>query len=317
MDLFLSQAHAGSDLLGSYKTVTTSVSCQRRKKLGVGEPTKADFLRTVSGVASSLYLVNPGAPSDRERLIVAASLPDSFVFNYRDAIISAEAPAWCLFNDPALHEHVFKRLERAGLANRSKFVANPVRAAGELCGFKYSGGSTPQNLIFPVGAAQINWLVAVRDAIRLSTVAASARDATKQMPDLMAGRNKQALRRLRIWRAINWISEACRTTGMIRYEPFSVGCALYEHEVSKMQLKGRYERSMLYLGDHYCKESVLLSDIARGGLTLDFWTVAEAVIDYKRNHAGALENDRTRNNKDAAAEDWMDILAKSRAVNEH
>ena len=322
MDLFLSQAHTGSELLGSYKTQTASVSCQSRKKLGVGRPTKADFSRTVSGVASSLYLVNPGAPSDRERLILAASLPDSFVFNYRDAVISAEAPAWCLFNSPALHEHVFRRLERSGLANRSKFVTNPIMGAGELCGFRYHGGSTPQNLVFPIGASEINWLVAVRGATRFGMVAASAKDAADQIPDLVAGRNnKQALRRLRIWRALNWVSEASRASGLIRYEPFSVGCALYDHEATKMQLKGKYERSMLYLGDHFSKESVLFADIARGGLASDFWTVAEAVIRYKNKHSAVLESDGLENRgmiKDAAVPaDWTDILARTRAVNEH
>ena len=325
MDLFLSHAHTGSNLLGSYKTQTiTSPSCQKRKKLGVGEPTKADFSRTVSGVASSLYLVNPGAPSDRERMVLAASLPDSFVFNYRDTVISFEAPAWCPFNDPALHEHIFVRLERAGLVNRKKFVTNPIRVAGELCGFRYSGGSTPQNLIFPIGSSEINWLVALRNATRLGIVAASASDAKERMPDLKPGTPpklvKQALKRLRIWRAINWITEASRSTGMIRYEPFSVGCALYEHEVKKMQLKGKYERSMLYLGDHYSKESVLLGDIARGGLASDFWTVVEAVVMYKKKHAAALKNDRMaeiNDNNKAMVEDWTDTLARSRLMNEH
>lgn len=322
MDLFLSQAHTGSSLLGSYKTQATS--CQKKNKLGVGEPTKADFSRTISGVASSLYLVNSGAPSDRERMVLAASLPDSFVFNYRDTVISSEAPAWCPFNDPAFHEHVFKRLERAGLANRSKFITNPIKAAGELCGFRYSGGSTPQNLIFPVGSSEINWLVALRNSTRLGTIAASASDAEERMPDLKPGMPpklvKQALRRLRIWRALNWIAEASRSTGMIRYEPFSVGCALYENEVRKMQLKGKYERSMLYLGDHYSKESVLLGDIARGGLASDFWTVVEAVVEYKKNHAAALENDRLaeiNDNNYTTVEDWTNTLARSRLMNEH
>ena len=131
MELFLSQAHTGSELLGSYKTRKTTISSyKKRKKVGVGEPTNADFSRTISGVASPLYLVNPGAPSDRERMVRAASLPDSFVFNYRDTVVTAEAPAWCPFNDPAFHEHVFKRLERAGLANRSKFITIPIKAAG-------------------------------------------------------------------------------------------------------------------------------------------------------------------------------------------
>ena len=326
MDLFLSQAHTGSTLLGSYKTQQTNVSCQRRRKLGVGEPTKADFSRTISGVASSLYLVNPGAPSNRERMVRAASLPDSFVFNYRDidTVMSSEAPAWCPFNDPAFHEHIFKRLERAGLANRSKFVTNPIKAAGELCGFRYTGGSTPQNLIFPVGSTEINWLVALRNATRLGTVAASASDAEERMSDLKAGTPpklvKQALKRLRIWRAINWIAESTRSSGMIRYEPFSVGCALYENEVRKMQLKGKYERSMLYLGDHYSKESVLLGDIAQGGLASDFWTVVEAVLEYKKNHAAALENDRLaeiNDNKNITVEDWTNTLASSRLMNEH
>lgn len=325
MDLFLSQAHTGSSLLGTYKTQTTTTSRQkRRKKLGVGEPTNADFSRTVSGVASSLYLVNPGAPSNRERMVLAASLPDSFVFNYRDTVISHEAPAWCPFNDPAFHEHVFQRLERAGLANRSKFVTNPIKAAGELCGFRYSGGSTPQNLIFPVGAREINWLVALRNATRLGTVAASASDAEERMPDLKPGTPpnliNQALRRLRIWRALNWISEASRSTGLIRYEPFSVGCALYEHEVRKMQIKGKYERSMLYLGDHYSKESVLLGDIALGGVASDFWTVVEAVVEYKKKHAADLDNDRHAKINDynkTKVEDWTNTLAQSSSTNEH
>ena len=325
MDIFLSRSHTGATLMGSYKTQAYGGSSIRahRRKLRVGEPTCADFSRTLSGVASSLFLVNPGAPSDRERLILASEAPDSFVYNYRDVVVTAEAPEWCPFNDTALHEHLMRRLERAGVVNRSKFVCNPVKAAGELCGFKYSGGSTPQNLIFPVGATEINWLVLLRDAHRLGTVSASAADAMDRMPDLREGGNsknlaKQALRRMRIWRAINWVAEAARAAGMLRYEPFSVGCALYEHEVRSMQLKGRYERSMLYLGDHFCKESALLADIARGGVASDFWVVVDAVVKYKKRLAAAIENDRldASSNTRAPQEDWEDTLMENTTLND-
>lgn len=159
MDVFLSRSHTGAALIGSYKTQAYNGHIRaHRRKLKVGVPTCADFSRTLSGVASSLFLVNPGAPSDRERLILASEAPDSFVHNYKNAVVTAEAPAWCPFNDPALHEHLLVRLERAGITNRLKFVCNPVKAAGELCGFRYSGGSTPQNLIFPIGASDINWV---------------------------------------------------------------------------------------------------------------------------------------------------------------
>nr|BDT63509.1 MAG: wsv037-like protein [Pasiphaea japonica whispovirus] len=294
MEIFLDRSHTGSLLLGSYKTHNI---IENKKKLNVGEPTNADFTRTLSGVASSLYLVNPGAPSDRERLILAASAPDSFVSNYRDVVITSEAPSWCPFNDNSLHDHIFKRLRRAGLYDGSKFICNPVKTAGEICGFRYSGGSSPQNLIFPIGANDINWLVMLRNSMRFGTVAASASDASERVPDIKESgfsKNiaKQALRRLRIWRALNWVAETSRAAGMMRYEPFSVGCALYKHEVSRMQLKERYERNVLYTGDHFCKESVLLSDIARGGKDSDFWTILEAVVKYKKKWATQIENDK-------------------------
>lgn len=276
----------------------------------MGDATRADFSRTVSGVASSLYLVNPGAPSDRERMVLASSMPESSVCTYKDASITGEAPKWCPFNDPHLHEHIFRRLEKSGLVDRSKFVTVPVKGAGELTGFRYSGGTTPQHLIFPIGSSEINWLTVLRGATRLGMVAASAKDAGQQVPDLVAVCNtKAAMKRLRVWRALNWIFEASRTAGMIRYEPFSVGCALYQHEADRMQLKGRYERVALYLGDHFCKESVLLSDISRGGRASDFWTVVEAVVLYKRNHHVALTEDETTPPGDG---DWTEILGRNR-----
>nr|WOG35321.1 wsv037-like protein [White spot syndrome virus] len=283
----------------------------------MGAPTNADFTRTVSGVASSLYLVNPGAPSDREKLVLASSYSDSFVYNYKDAVVTAEAPKWCPFNEPALHEHIMNRLEKAGLINRSRFVCNPVKSAGEVCGFRYSGGSTPQNLIFPIGASEINWLVILRNAARFGTVAASAKDAIERIPDLREGGTskhvaKNAMRRLRVWRAFNWIAEASRSAGMIRYEPFSVGCALYDHEVRRRQLKGSYERNVLFLGDHFCKESTLLADISRGGRSSDFWTIVEAVIRYKNRHARTISNETNAIPEDSSINlEWEDVLVKN------
>nr|BDU62158.1 wsv037-like protein [Chionoecetes opilio bacilliform virus]GAV93161.1 hypothetical protein SCV_037 [Chionoecetes opilio bacilliform virus] len=290
MDLFLSDSHTGASLLGSYKTQSTVSSSRNRRRLKVGEETKSDFTRTLSGIASSLYLVNPGAPADRERMVLASSMPISSVYTYKYASISSEAPKWCPFNDPHLHEHIFSRLESAGLANRGKFVSVPITGAGELTGFKYSGGTTPQHLVFPVGSTEINWLTAVRGAAHLGEVAECARDVRYHMPDLDTNRG-DATRRLRLWRSLNWIFEASREAGMIRYEPFSVGCALYSKDAERMDLKGGYERKMLYLGDHFCKESVLLSDISRGGRASDFWTIVEAVIMYKQKHKDDMVNE--------------------------
>ena len=315
MDLFLSDAHTGASLLGSYKTQTASSSSRDQKKPGVGEETKADFFRTVSGVASSLYLVNPGAPADRERMVIASSLPESAVCTYKDACITGEAPKWCPFNEPQLHEHIFKRLEKSGLVNRSRFVNVPIAAAGELTGFRYSGGSTPQYLVFPIGSSQINWLTALRGSTRLGVVAVSARDASTHITDLDNTNHnpKAAMKRLRIWRSLNWIFEAYRSSGMMRYEPFSMGCALYQHEVERMQLKGHYERVILYLGDQFCKESVLLTDISRGGKASDFWTIVEAVIMYKKNHyLEFTENVVVADEQQQLTEDWSDLLEKNR-----
>lgn len=93
MDVFLSRSHTGAALIGSYKTQAYGSSLRaRRRKLKVGEPTCADFSRTLSGVASSLFLVNPGAPSDRERIIFASEAPDSFVYNYKNAVVTLTTP---------------------------------------------------------------------------------------------------------------------------------------------------------------------------------------------------------------------------------
>nr|BDT63148.1 MAG: wsv037-like protein [Sicyonia whispovirus] len=321
MDLFLSQAHTGSDLLASYKTQRAAAPRPSTRSVlgeeGVGEPCRINFAHTVSGVASSYFLVNPGAPSDRERMVLASSLPDSFVYNYRDAVVTAEAPAWCPFNDLQLHEFIFRRLEGAGLTDRSKIVNNPVKAAGEMCAFRYSGGSTPQNLVFPVGASEINWITVARGAARLGEVAASAADATKRVPDLLEApkslSGKEALRRLRTWRSVHWVTEASRSAGMLRYEPFSVGCVLYNHEVARMQLKARHERCMVFLGDSFCRESVLLSDVARGGRASDFWTAAEAVVRYKCKHAASMEGAR-EGAATGDVENWTDKMARVRSA---
>ena len=253
----------------------------------VGLPTRVDFSKTVSGVASPLFLVSPGSPSDRERLILAFSAADTNIQHYKNTVATIEAPHWCLFNNPPLHEHVLCRLDTAGLVNRSRFITLPVEATGELTGFKYTGGVTPQNLVFPVGAAEINWLAILRGSIRFGVVCAQACDAKIAFPDLNdtncdTTRNfKLALKRMRIWRSLDWISEASRVAGMIRYEPFSMGCGLYDAEARKMQLKSRYERSLLYLGDHFSRESLLINDMSRGGHASDFWTIVAAIIQHK------------------------------------
>ena len=308
MEIFLTNSHRGASLLSSYRNQLPPAT--RRKKTledTTGVPTRADFTKSIQGVASPFFLVSPGAPSDRERLVYVNSIYDS-ILNYRDVVFSAEAPVWCPFNAPSLHRHIMKeRLERAGLVNSSRFVCNPVEGAGEMTAFKYTS-TTPQHLVFPVGADKINWLTVLRGSSRMGKAFARSSKLPNGPISKADGRlGALELKRFRIWRAFDWIAECYRRGGMLRYEPFSVGTALYDVEAINLNPKSVYERSLLYLGDHFARESVLLSDICQGGNS-DLWAIADAI--YK--------HDRTKN-KDSthSDEDWVTTLEDISELNDN
>ena len=267
--------------------------------------TSTDFNRTVQGVASPFFLVSPGAPSDREKIVYANSVYDN-VLNYMYATVTSEAPIWSPFNSPSLHHHIFDRLESAGLVDRSRFICNPAEGAGEMTAFRYSGGVTPQHLVFPVGAKEINWLTVLRGAVRLGKVLSRSRHL-----DVPEGRlGALEMRRLRLWRSFDWIAECCRRGGMMRYEPFSVGCAMYDTEATRMNPKIRHERSMLYLGDHFSADSLVLSDIANGGRTSDFWMTVDAIANY---HGDTSVSSLLVTEADT----WQDALVHNTRYNNH
>ena len=305
MEIFLTNSHRGASLLSSYRNQPPP-----RKKMEdtTGVPTRTDFTKTVQGVASPFFLVSPDAPSDRERLVYVNSIYDS-ILNYRDVIFSAESPVWCPFNSPSLHRHIMKeRLERAGLVNSSRFVCNPVEGAGEMTAFKYTS-TTPQHLVFPVGSDKINWLTVLRGCSRMGKAFARSSKLCKDPIDKEDGRSGALkLKRFRIWRAFDWIGECCRRGGMMRYEPFSVGTALYDAEAVLLNPKSTYERSLLYLGDHFSRETVLLSDICQGGkYNSDLWAIADAV--YRYGH------ERTKKNHNE--EDWVAALEDISDLNDN
>ena len=94
---------------------------------------------------------------------------------------------------------------------------------------------------------------------------------------------------------------------MLRYEPFSVGTALYDAEAIRLNPKSAYERSLLYLGDHFARETVLLSDICQGGkYNSDLWTIADAVYRYRQKHERTTTKDSTHNRD--PKEDWVTAL---------
>ena len=283
MDNLFSKSHMGARVMSSYRINSTSCS-SHRTRLGIGYKTEADISKTVSGLSSAIYLVNPGAPSDRERIVNLAEYTDSFIYSFQNSVLSGESPVWCTFNNPPLHSHILKRLTNAGTHKPERFVCNPVEGAGELCGIKYTG-NPPQTLVFPPGANEVNWMTLLRGSTRMGMVAASTSDAKLRVPDLKyCGDNKHvakhAVRRLSIWRSINHIIESTRSAGMVRYEPFSIGCSVYDNRLGVVQLKGQFERSTVYQGDHFSKETCILEDMCRGKDS-DFWLAVDAVLQYK------------------------------------
>nr|BDT63180.1 MAG: wsv037-like protein [Hemigrapsus takanoi nimavirus]GBG35373.1 wsv037-like protein [Hemigrapsus takanoi nimavirus] len=320
MEIFLTNSHRGASLLSSYRNQPPPPS--RRKKIvarvedTTGVPTRADFTKSVQGVASPFFLVSPDAPSDRERLVYVNSIYES-ILNYRDMVFSAEAPVWCPFNSPSLHRHIMKeRLERAGLVNSSRFVCNPVEGAGEMTAFKYTS-TTPQHLVFPVGSEKINWLTALRGSSRTGKAFARSSKLSNGPIGKEDGRlGALELKRFRIWRAFDWIGECCRRGGMLRYEPFSVGTALYDAEAVRLNPKSAYERSLLYLGDHFARETVLLSDICQGGkYNSDFWAITDAVYRYGQKHERIKKKDSIHNRD--SEEDWVTALEDISDLNDN
>lgn len=320
MEIFLTNSHRGASLLSSYRNQPPPPARRKRIVTGVedttGVPTRADFTKSVQGVASPFFLVSPDAPSDRERLIYVNSRYDS-ILNYRDVVFSAEAPVWCPFNSPSLHRHIMKeRLERAGLVNSRRFVCNPVEGAGEMTAFKYTS-TTPQHLVFPVGSKKINWLTVLRGSSRMGKAFARS----SKLPNGPIGKEDGRLgglelKRFRIWRALDWIGECYRRGGMLRYEPFSVGTALYDAEAVRLNPKSAYERSLLYLGDHFARETVLLSDICQGGkYNSDLWAIADAVYRYGQKHERTKKKDSTHNRD--SVEDWVTALEDISDLNDN
>lgn len=310
MEMFLTNSHRGASLLSSYRNQVPPTA--KRKKTvedTTGVPTRADFTKSIQGVASPFFLVSPGAPSDRERLVYVNSIYDS-ILNYRDVVFSAEAPVWCPFNAPSLHRHIMKeRLERAGLVNSSRFVCNPVEGAGEMTAFKYTS-TTPQHLVFPVGSDKINWLTVLRGSSRMGKAFARSSKLPNGPIDKADGRlGALELKRFRIWRAFDWIAECCRRGGMLRYEPFSVGTALYDAEAINLNPKSAYERSLLYLGDHFAREAVLLSDICQG-VNSDLWAIADAIYRHKCERT-------KKNNSTHSEEDWVTTLEDILELNDN
>ncbi len=74
---------------------------------------------------SPFFLVSPGAPSDRKKIVYANSVYDK-VLNYKYAMVTSEVPTWSPFNFASLHRHIFDRLESVCLVDRMRFVCNLV-----------------------------------------------------------------------------------------------------------------------------------------------------------------------------------------------
>lgn len=327
MEYFLTNTQRGTALLSAYRNQNTPVPWDRTKTASstpnknefkklvaesTGVPTKIDFTRTVQGVASPFFLVSPDAPSDRERLVYL----NEFILNHKDLIVTAEAPIWCPFNSPALHRHIIReRLERSGLFAGDRFVCNPVPGAGEMTAFKYTS-TTPQHLVFPVGSNKINWLTILRGSSRMGK-AVSRSQCLPNGPICSEDGRLGALemKRIRIWRAFDWIAECSRTAGMMRYEPFSVGMSLYDAEAVKLNLKSVHERSAVYLGDHFSGDTLVLSDMCcNGGKNSDLWLITDAVHQYAERHAG---EDKATPVSVSVEVDWLDALERNTFENEY
>ena len=278
MESFLHEAHRGSSMLSGYRSVAGDIDKDTKSRL--------DYNKTVERTASPLFLVCPAASSDRERLIFANTLY-SRVKHYKDATLINSSPEWCTFNDPGLHRHVTDRLQTAGVIDRKRFVCNPSPRNGEIVGFRYAGGVTPQHLIFPPGSQRINWLTALRGSVELGKMLTRTKLLPGGFIDPSERTGALELKRLRLWRAIDWMSECARSSGMIRYQPFSVGSGLYDREMLQLDPKSDYEKTLLYQGDHFSRESVLISDLVYTG---DIWLIADAIY-RNRNEATAAEEE--------------------------
>lgn len=197
------------------------------------------------------------------------------------------------------------RLSAGGLILPNRFVVNPHQGAGELVAFRYAGGTTPQHLVFPVGSSKINWLTLLRGSIRFGQALTRSKNLPNGPLDPSIRLDALELKRLRFWRSFDFISECCRSSGMTRYEPFAIGCGLYDREALNLHPKSVHERSILYLGDHFSRNNTLLSDMVH---TRDLWLLADAVY---QNRNDIIRRVLEAEEKSAAL-DWEDALQHNR-----
>ena len=298
MQRFLCDAHRGAAVLSAYRTK------------GFQRDRSVDFFSTVEGVSSGTYLVSPGAPSDRERMVLSWPEPDDCIHEYANRVLTADAPYFCLANNPSLHAFVMQKLQSAGLHDPSRFSVSPVEGAGELVAFRYTGGR-PRHVVFPVGSDPLNWLTVVRSSTEMGLVLASHEGADAVLRDGEGRSDARALRRARVWRALDFVEECCQRAGMLHYNPLSAGTVRFGAEAERTHVKTGHDHNLLFLGDSFSKESVLFADVAAGGPASDFWAALSAVVRFKgldaRGAGRAAEVDRSS----AAKEDessWRRVL---------
>ena len=292
----MSDFHRGASVLANYRTLKT------------GRLMTVDFTRTIGGVSSAIYFVSPGSPSDRERMVLSWSASDHCIYDYTNTLVTADVPYWCLANNPSLHKFVKQKLENAGVHDSSRFFLAPVEGAGEMVAFKYTGG-TPKHIIFPVGSEAVNWLTMVRSSLEMGSIIsghtgvenilgrAYCDEETEKVECREARRRILAHKRARIWRALDFIEEACQRGGMLHYNPLSTGTVKFRSEVTSTDIKAKHDHNLLFLGDSFSKESVLFADIVIGGRTSDFWCALSAIVKYKGldsdEKSGAWKTDNT------------------------
>lgn len=122
------------------------------------------------------------------------------------------------------------------------------------------------------------------------------------------------LKRLRIWRSYDWISERFRHDAKRSPSRWACPCTTWRLSTS-IQRAGTRGRYCIW-GDHFSRETMILSDACRGAENSDLWLITDAVYRYGRRHAGKTKNPSS-SMMGLGESDWLNLLDRISNLNEH
>nr|BDT62250.1 MAG: wsv037-like protein [Penaeus semisulcatus majanivirus] len=320
MEKFLSDSIQGVDVLSSFKIKTL------RQEKSSPLMILRDYTKTIPGVSSALFLVRGGGPSSRERMVLSMNMLD-VLKDYTNSVSTVAPVSWQVFNDPALHAYLIRRLTDCNLYDKKYFSNDPLPGIGELVSFRFRGG-IPQNIIFPIGASTVNWLSCVKSSRRMGEILTkrptgasdvnrcrNIRLVAKRLANTQANLKEDDTRRLRFWRYFYFLEDATERVGMMHHNPFAMSHVSFDINMIKASPMNEHDFSLAFMGDCFSRESVLLSDIVCGGRTSNFFPLLQAVIEYKYNNNN---NKRKSNNNNTSTtttttttNTWTDIWKHS------